>query len=1339
MPQSTTFDGIISSRSLTSFPGLYSLTDIFVAKLTDVARNPTNGQWTYEWVEQDFNAFTGLLQDCPSGKTGDLTDGPYLYHLNNSLINLPAMAWIRLRGVADGQPIYEFDSCGPCGSGSGSGEPWYCVQIDTYGDLDCSGFSLSTDFQCEQSFQDGTPITAVGEVRCFQGGTGGSGSGCPCTGCYMDSGIIPPDLTIVDNEVVYSGDGGAAGVLFNPTLSPPTSIELDFNVVDNSLMDVQFFWRADCPLTSYLSAGLESGEGGQYLILLSTLSGTLGSVGPFSSFVNGDDGSFVITDDGTNVVVDLYNGATLVATISVSTTDLQSNPGYMMIYQNAWDAVHFTNLVINNATGNVWSDNFDDPDGTPLLGHVPQIGCNPPFGGGSGCSDFSQRWTVNDGPFDQFVDCVPLCGSSGSGEGCCFNPAPPDTLYAHFQNTTGTCTDYLSGKVVQMQFQGGINLWMGSGCIDDPDGNIGGYFTISMRCDTNSNSYITTIVSSFCGSSIAVITDQVCDPFSITCADVDGELAFRGGGIFTNADCSNCNYCTGTFDIIINAVGSSPYIDPSIVTNQNPIVPCSPCELPTTLYYCRVGDPCGGNGCTGYTTPAVTGTLTYVPPTGLPLQYAWGHWESGVGGIKFGCGGLDPIGQAGCSCANMALTFGGCNYLANPQTPCSFDSPWTLQFVIGSNAGCGGQTGTVYVSDQPINSCASGSGSGGQWWCVEIFTCSDDTCMACLGPPIPPKACEFVPQFTTIGDTLCFNDNGTWTKWQAFAGPYASQVACTVTGCTGSGSGSGCSPAIVRTSKGKTFTGALVNTLSLTNITIVNNDLLVVVVGTGAGDYLNSVTVTWGGQQLTEAIFADTPVASSSGSIHIFYVVAIGGTHDVVVTINGGGTTLIGIEAIQIAGVNSLDITCSHTGLASKPDTGSCGPTNHACEYVQAAFMMIDGTNTWTWDSPFTTGGQDNLITTAHKQSEGYDVLSAIGSVDAAITISPNAISWAGVIATFYNSGGGSGSGSGCLPCGDSGCAWPNCAVLTFSNVQNCACLQGVSLELNFDAPSCSLAGSLYPDPCGGNVDIIASVNCVNGALVLTISNQAGQSTQCNLNVLSCSPLHYQCNIAADLICASNNAIVQVNIIEGCGGNIVRTSKGTGLGNNVLVISNVSIAAGDLIIVNAGGVGGIVCSGVSGVTFAGTALTLAAKTINSNNCSIWYMHVLSATTGSVIVNSSCDSTQASVVQVAGLALNAFDQKSTGSSVGNDQPDSGMTPSLTAADEYCQAVFTVNDIRSFNWTNGFTSGGQDITSLLTFTEGFEIITAGSGTGVEAKLTGFFAYSSPYWTGCVATFK
>jgi hypothetical protein len=156
----------------------------------------------------------------------------------------------------------------------------------------------------------------------------------------------------------------------------------------------------------------------------------------------------------------------------------------------------------------------------------------------------------------------------------------------------------------------------------------------------------------------------------------------------------------------------------------------------------------------------------------------------------------------------------------------------------------------------------------------------------------------------------------------------------------------------------------------------------------------------------TGVTFNGTPLhkanaGGSTGAEIWFLSVGADTTGDIVAT-TGSTIDLAFLAAVEVTGLafNTLDkVGAGTSGSSSAPDTGATGTTSLAVEYVQAAFYIQKTAATWSWNSPFSSGGQDQ----AHDPyyfTEGYRVTSSTGTQDAALG-SLTADQWEGVIATF--------------------------------------------------------------------------------------------------------------------------------------------------------------------------------------------------------------------------------------------------------------------------------------------------------------------------------------------------
>lgn len=69
------------------------------------------GRWVYKWIEQVADPVTGDSEDAVPGRSGDTLVGPFMREVNNHLVLTPSYAHIRLRGIVNNQPMYDFDRC----------------------------------------------------------------------------------------------------------------------------------------------------------------------------------------------------------------------------------------------------------------------------------------------------------------------------------------------------------------------------------------------------------------------------------------------------------------------------------------------------------------------------------------------------------------------------------------------------------------------------------------------------------------------------------------------------------------------------------------------------------------------------------------------------------------------------------------------------------------------------------------------------------------------------------------------------------------------------------------------------------------------------------------------------------------------------------------------------------------------------------------------------------------------------------------------------------------------------------------------------------------------------
>lgn len=158
---------------------------------------------------------------------------------------------------------------------------------------------------------------------------------------------------------------------------------------------------------------------------------------------------------------------------------------------------------------------------------------------------------------------------------------------------------------------------------------------------------------------------------------------------------------------------------------------------------------------------------------------------------------------------------------------------------------------------------------------------------------------------------------------------------------------------------------------------------------------------------ITGVSFAGTPMtlakARSGGgySLAQYYLAVSAGTGPIAITTTGSAAW----NATNVVGLanNLLDRTHDAAGSSGTPDTGTTLTTLHAAEAVVAAFGLQYTLASWSWaGTPAFTSGAVDLTTSGVTLTEGYTVLSATGTVDAALTFSASgSYTWQGLVATY--------------------------------------------------------------------------------------------------------------------------------------------------------------------------------------------------------------------------------------------------------------------------------------------------------------------------------------------------
>jgi hypothetical protein len=227
--------------------------------------------------------------------------------------------------------------------------------------------------------------------------------------------------------------------------------------------------------------------------------------------------------------------------------------------------------------------------------------------------------------------------------------------------------------------------------------------------------------------------------------------------------------------------------------------------------------------------------------------------------------------------------------------------------------------------------------------------------------------------------------------------------SCTITvGCgSGSGSGGGCNLAFT----GVSVIQSLGTVTTLSNpVTVPDNCMLVVNVGTLVGAWGN-ITVTWNGRTMTEgAAVSDTFISGPAwaGTFTLPISAGQGGTHNVIITVDVASVILTNASYVTGLANENVDVLGGNTGVNSAPGTGTIGPTNSACEYSPAVFLLqLPGT--YSWGGSYASDGLDGSVTVSavsYTLSSGHQLLSAVTTLDASLSGTSPA-NWAGCVGSY--------------------------------------------------------------------------------------------------------------------------------------------------------------------------------------------------------------------------------------------------------------------------------------------------------------------------------------------------
>jgi hypothetical protein len=160
------FDSAFGSRTWVDFAEY-----IFPVQVTRVVAGmtPYNDLWVYDWTEQVAAPTDGTYSDSLTPRSGTYSvDGNNPgFALNNQRLTPPFFAWMRLRSVANGQLVFEFEQC--CG-GAAITVTNVCLNADPIN----GGLLLTVQYEDAQ----GNVFCLVNpEDCCLQSGSGSGGSG----------------------------------------------------------------------------------------------------------------------------------------------------------------------------------------------------------------------------------------------------------------------------------------------------------------------------------------------------------------------------------------------------------------------------------------------------------------------------------------------------------------------------------------------------------------------------------------------------------------------------------------------------------------------------------------------------------------------------------------------------------------------------------------------------------------------------------------------------------------------------------------------------------------------------------------------------------------------------------------------------------------------------------------------------------------------------------------------------------------------------------------------------------------------------------------------------------
>ena len=294
-------------------------------------------------------------------------------------------------------------------------------------------------------------------------------------------------------------------------------------------------------------------------------------------------------------------------------------------------------------------------------------------------------------------------------------------------------------------------------------------------------------------------------------------------------------------------------------------------------------------------------------------------------------------------------------------------------------------------------------------------------------------ACVQSSKFQQIGDQQYVVINGVLVLATAISGPYYTKAICQAS-CTGTGSPPPtCSPKRVQMG---TADGVGLGTVSISvnfpyqvpagskfivSMAAVRTLLPDAVFTNPIATYIPA-----GGNPINIPLDATSPAKANTGGLGdivgqawIFSSAKTSTTYSsVTITLTVTAQSVGGPDRIMLLGAalylepnagGTLDKTQQNSGVGTPATTGAV-TTSFNCEYVQAAFVVMDSLTGAAWGNGFNNGQQIGQVFSVKGNGhsialqEGYKILSTIQSVNASLTVAGYGAplpSWAGVMTTY--------------------------------------------------------------------------------------------------------------------------------------------------------------------------------------------------------------------------------------------------------------------------------------------------------------------------------------------------